>query len=102
VDGGRLYSARLAQVRVLYHLNVRTFVRAILQYTDISRQPSLYTAPVDARTRQLFSKYLFSYKVNPQTVLFVGYSDNALGSVGIDLQRQNRAFFVKIGYAWAL
>jgi hypothetical protein len=77
VDGGRLYRANLTQVRVLYHLNVRTFVRAILQYTDITRDPSLYTFPVDGHSRKLFSQYLFSYKLNPQTVLFVGYSDNA-------------------------
>jgi hypothetical protein len=104
VDGGRLYRANLTQLKMIYHLNVRTFVRAILQYTDITRDPSLYVYPVDSRTRQFFSQYLFSYKLNPQTVLFAGYSDNsndAGGSHGLDLQRQNRTLFVKIGYAWA-
>lgn len=101
VGSGRLYRANLAQLRVIYFLNVRTFVRAILQYTDISRDPGLYTYPVDARTRRLFSQYLFSYKLNPQTVLFAGYSDNAEGSQAADLQQQNRTLFIKIGYAWA-
>jgi hypothetical protein len=104
VDGGRLYRANLTQLKMIYHLNVRTFVRAILQYTDITRDPGLYVYPVDSRTRQFFSQYLFSYKLNPQTVLFAGYSDNsndAGGSTGLDLQRQNRTLFVKIGYAWA-
>jgi hypothetical protein len=104
VDGGRLYRANLTQLKMVYHLNVRTFVRAILQYTDISRDPGLYLYPVASRTRQFFSQYLFSYKLNPQTVLFAGYSDNsndAGGSQGLDLQRQNRTLFVKIGYAWA-
>jgi len=27
----------------------------------------------------VFTQFLFSYKINPQTVLFLGYSDNALG-----------------------
>jgi hypothetical protein len=102
VDGGRLYRADLAQMRVLYHLNVRTFLRAILQYTDISRNPRLYTFPVDAQSRKLFSQYLFSFKLNPQTVLFAGYSDNALSGRTIDLSRQNRTFFLKLGYAWVL
>jgi len=102
VDGGRLYRANLAQFKAVFHLSVRTFLRAILQYTDISRDPTLYLAPVDTRTRTLFSQYLFSYKLNPQTVLFVGYSDNSAGARGIDLQRQNRTVFVKLGYAWAL
>jgi len=104
VDGGRLYRANLTQLKMIYHLNVRTFVRAILQYTDISRDPGLYLYPVDSRTRQFFSQYLFSYKLNPQTVLFAGYSDNsndAGGSKGLDLERENRTLFVKIGYAWA-
>jgi len=100
VDQGRLYRANLTQFRMLYHLNVRTFVRAILQYTDITRDPSLYTFAVDGHSRKLFSQYLFSYKLNPQTVLFAGYSDNAQASQSADLQRQDRTFFIKLGYAW--
>ncbi len=53
------------------------------------------------RTRRLFQQYLFSYKLNPQTVLFVGYSDNAsnVNVPSIDLQQTNRTLFIKIGYA---
>ena len=102
VDRGRLYRANLTQFRMLYHLNVRTFVRAILQYTDITRDPSLYEFAVDGHSRKLFSQYLFSYKLNPQTVLFAGYSDNALASQTADLLRQDRTFFIKLGYAWVL
>jgi len=101
VEGGRLYQANLGQIKALYHINVRTFVRAILQYTDISRDPDLYLFPVEQRTRRFFSQYLFSFKLNPQTVIFAGYSDNAAGMEGVDLQQQNRTFFVKLGYAWA-
>lgn len=100
VEGGRLYQANLTQLRAIYHLSLRTFVRAILQYTDISRDPNLYFSPVGARPRRLFSQYLFSYKLNPQTVLFLGYSDNWQGAQGIDLGQQNRTFFAKVGYAW--
>jgi DNA-binding CsgD family transcriptional regulator len=39
--------------------NVRTYLRAILQYTDISRDPDLYTFAVGSRIRKLFSQYLF-------------------------------------------
>jgi hypothetical protein len=101
VDGGRLYRANLAQLKMMYYFNVRSFFRAILQYTDIRRDPALYTFPVEERTRRLFQQYLFSYKLNPQTVLFVGYSDNASnGNVqSIDLQQTNRTLFIKIGYA---
>jgi len=101
VEGGRLYRANLAQLKMMYYFNVRAFVRAILQYTDIERDPALYTFPVEPRTRRLFQQYLFSYKLNPQTVLFVGYSDNAsnVSVPSIDLQQTNRTLFIKIGYA---
>jgi hypothetical protein len=101
VDGGRLYAANLGQLKAVYHIDVRTFVRAILQYTDISRNAGLYLFPVDSRTRRFFAQYLFSFKLNPQTVVFAGYSDNSAAVEGNDLQQQNRTFFVKFGYAWA-
>lgn len=102
VDGDRLYRAHLGQAKVVVHLNVRTFVRAIVQYTDITRNEHVYTFPVAPRTRRVFSQYLFSYKLNPQTVLFAGYSDNAAAVTRTDLQRTDRTFFVKLGYAWVL
>jgi hypothetical protein len=101
VDGQRLYRANLTQFKLIYHLNVRAFVRAILQYTDISRDTDLYTFTVPDRTRRLFSQYLFSYKLNPQTVLFAGYSDNSANVNHVDLTQTDRTFFVKLGYAWA-
>jgi hypothetical protein len=102
VTRGRLYTANLTQLRAVYHFNVHTFVRAILQFTDVSRNPDLYTSPVSASTRRLFSQYLFSYKLNPRTVLLVGYSDNAAGAARESFVQTNRTFFVKIGYAWIL
>ncbi|MGB5388967.1 MAG: DUF5916 domain-containing protein, partial [Thermoanaerobaculia bacterium] len=87
VDEGRLFTANLSQLRFVYQFNIRTFVRAIVQYTDIDRDLSLYDDPedVDAQTETVFSQLLFSYKVNPRTVLFLGYSENREGSESIDL-----------------
>lgn len=42
----------------------------------------------------------FNAKVNPQTVLFLGYSDNQLGLLQFDLTHTDRTLFAKIGYAW--
>ncbi len=102
VDAGRLYTARLSQMRLTYQINVRTFVRWISQYLDVDRDPSLYTDEVDARSRTLFNQILFSYKINPQTVFFLGYSDNYLGDEQIELTQENRTIFLKVGYAWML
>ncbi|MDQ7087568.1 MAG: hypothetical protein Q9Q13_06790 [Acidobacteriota bacterium] len=102
VHGETLFQAHLTNARVVYHLGLRTFVRAIVQRTAITREPRLYTFPVDARSRRLFVQYLFSYKVNPQTVVFAGYSDTRLGDDSVDQLRADRTFFVKLGYAWLL
>ena len=102
VDGGELFEANLTQLRLVYQLNVRTFVRTILQYRHVARNPDLYVDEVDAETERLFTQLLFSYKINPQTVLFVGYADNREGDATFDLTESNRTLFFKFGYAFVL
>jgi hypothetical protein len=101
-EGKRVYTANLFQARTVYNFNLKTFFRAIVQYVDIDRDINLYIVPVLPTTRTLFTQLLFSYKINPRTVLFLGYSDNHLGMKGIDLIRKDRTFFLKIGYALVL
>ncbi len=112
VDGGKLFDVHLSEARATYQLNVRTFVRLLTQYEDVSRNTDLFTFPVEARSKNWFNQVLFSYKLNPQTVLFLGYSDayrtpflgEALpaGNTPTDLEQQSRGLFFKIGYAWVL
>lgn len=99
---GKIYTANLFQTRFIYNFNVRTFIRGIVQYTHIDRDVDLYTLPTDPQTKLFFTQFLFSYKINPQTVLFIGYSDNHYGWKGVDITRTDRTFFLKIGYALAL
>jgi hypothetical protein len=102
LEGEKIYTANLLQTKLVYNFNVRTFVRAFLQYVDIDRNPGLYLDQVDSKTKTLFTQFLFSYKINPRTVLFIGYSDNHLGYNGIDITRTDRTFFMKLGYALVL
>ena len=111
VDDGELFTARLTQGRLIFHFNQRTFVRLIVQDTSIDRNVRVYDDPnsVDPQSRRVFTQLLFSYKVNPQTLILVGYSDTYLGGedagpspMPVDLTQQQRAFFVKLGYAWVL
>src|SRR6185436_8880071 len=104
-NGQELFNVNLTQLRAVYNFNVRMLVRAILQYRDLEQEPALYGFPVRDQAETLLSQLLFSYKLNPQTVLFVGYADNALGfdQEGVrqvDLTRTDRTFFVKVGYAF--
>ena len=48
----------------------------------------------------LLTQFLYSYTLNPQTVLFAGYSENRLGIQGVTLEQTDQTFFVKLGYAW--
>ncbi|MGE5340607.1 MAG: DUF5916 domain-containing protein [Candidatus Omnitrophota bacterium] len=97
-----LYTANQGEFRLAYQFDRRTFLRAILQYMDYRYNTDMYASPVNPETRNLFTQILFSYKINPQTVLFLGYSDNYYGFENIGFPRINWAVFFKIGYALAL
>jgi len=106
--GGRtIYTVNLTQGRFIYNFSVRAFIWAILQYQNLDRNPEMYLSPVDSRDQTLFTQFLFSYKLNPRTVLFLGYSDNGFGGnldpsgLGrVAITRTDRTFFLKISYAW--
>jgi hypothetical protein len=102
VEGGRLYTANLSNIRMSYQFSRKIFLRVILQYANYTYTPELYSFPVDPKYKNLFSQVLFSYKINPRTVLFLGYSDDYYGSSEIPLTQNNRTFFMKIGYALVL
>jgi hypothetical protein len=70
-SGLRTYTANLSQARLIYNFSVRSFIRAIIQYQDVDRVPERYIFPVDPHTRD-FHPVPVSYKINPQTVLFLG------------------------------
>jgi len=95
-----IFTANLSQAKIVYNFSVRTFVRAIVQYLDVARNPDLYVFPVSKKNQTVFTQFLFSYKLNPQTVAFLGYSDNYLGMTSLDITQTDRTFFLKIGYAW--
>ncbi|MDH4197139.1 MAG: DUF5916 domain-containing protein, partial [Candidatus Aminicenantes bacterium] len=101
-EGRTIYTANLSQAKLVYNFSVRAFVRGIVQYRDFERATDMYAFPVEPRTKGLFTQFLFSYKLNPRTVLFLGYSDNYLGLEHVDITRYNRTFFLKIAYAWQL
>ncbi len=102
VQDAHLYTANISQLSAIYQFNVRTFFRALIQYVDYDYNPSNYLFDIDSRNKRVLTQLLFSYKINPRTVLFIGYSDNYLGSQDFGLTQFDRTFFVKLGYAWVL
>ncbi len=102
VDGGWLYTTTIGQLQASWQFNPRCFIRAILQHVDDQFNTDLYTDDRDPEEQQLFTQFLFSYKINPRTVFFLGYSDNSFATQDYDLTRADRTIFAKIGYAWVL
>ena len=103
VDGGRLFTANLTDLRLTYQFDTRSALRLTLQHADIERDLNLYldTEDLSRQNRSLGSQLLYSYKVNPQTVFFIGYSDQALDNDMLDrMEKSDRSAFLKMSYAW--
>lgn len=103
VEGQRLFTAHMTRLKGIVQISKRCLIRGIAQYQDISRSVGLYKDPdAEPETTWLTTQALFSYKINPQTMLFIGYSDFHLGDVDHNLTQTDRTFFAKLGYAWTL
>ncbi len=101
LGAGRVYRAELSDLRMKWQFSVRSFVRWTLVWSDIRRDQALHVDEVDERERGLGNQLLYSYKLNPRTVFFAGYSDTAFSDDEfVDFTDEDRTLFVKIGYAW--
>jgi hypothetical protein len=100
LEEGRLYTADLSELRTIYQFNRRAFMRLILQYADNAFEEERYPRSVEPESRELLSQLLFTYKVNPWTAVYLGYSDTSIGDNGTSLTQLDRTAFLKIGYAW--
>jgi Domain of unknown function (DUF5916) len=98
--GQRLFTARVSRVRATYTFTSRLFVRGIAQYVSTDRNPALYTFDTTARSGEFTSSLLLSYKVNWQSVMFVGYGDAHELTEANRLAPSDRQFFVKLSYAF--
>jgi hypothetical protein len=101
VHNQQLFTANLSDFRTTYQFNQRQFLRLILVYSDIERNQQNYTFDVDASSKGLGTQLLYSYKLNPLTKFFVGYSDSAYqDDVLTSLTKSGRSVFTKFSYAW--
>lgn len=102
-DAAEVFTANLTDLRLSYQFSVRSFLRLALIYSDIRQNPLNNIGDVTARSKSLGSQLLYSYKLNPQTLFFAGYSDNAFSDDEVqDLTRAERSVFMKFSYAWML
>lgn len=99
--GDRLFTAQVERIRATYTFNSRMFVRTIVQNTRTNRDLALYNAQLAQRSGNLATQVLFAYKLNWQTVFFLGGGDlqQTAGPEG-DFEPANRQVFAKISYAF--
>jgi hypothetical protein len=101
VAGQQLFTANLTDFRATYQFNQRQLLRLILVYSDIERNQQNYTFDVDEQSRSLGAQLLYSYKLNPLTKFFVGYSDSAYEDDNVTaLTKNGHSIFMKLSYAW--
>jgi len=98
---GRLFTAQIERLKATYNFNSRSFVRLIGERFDQDSDVALY-APVaaDPHEGSFTGSALFAYRLNWQTVFFLGYGDDRAQDFGGSLQKLDRAYFVKISYAF--
>jgi len=100
-EGPNIFDAQVHDLRLTWQFSNRSFIRVTTQQQDVKRNPEMYTFAVDAKSRNVGRQLLYSYKLNPQTVFFLGYSDRHIEDDDIDsLTATDRTFFLKLGYAW--
>ena len=100
-DGTNIFDAKVYDLRLTWQFSVRSFVRITMQVQDIDRNQDQYIDDVEARTQDVGRQLLYSYKLNPQTVFFLGYSDALIEEDDLTrLTTTDRTWFMKIGYAW--
>jgi hypothetical protein len=100
VAEARLFTQQVSRVKGTYSFTSRLFVRAIGQYISTTRTPLLFASVVERREGDFSGSALFAYKLNWQSVLFVGYGDDRELSGANRLEKLDRQVFVKVSYAF--
>lgn len=98
-SSGRLFTADIARLRATYSFSVRSWLRLIAQWTETDHDPGLYKASVEERSGDFAGSLTFAYKLNWQTVLFIGFADSRVLDDAEILRKADREAFLKVSYA---
>jgi predicted porin len=100
-DGGTAFRTHVVDGRFSWQLDPRQRLRLSVQGSDVERDPALYDRPVRRKGRDIAAQLLYSYKLNPRSALYAGYSHGGYSDdVQTTLADSTRSLFLKLGYAW--
>ncbi len=95
-----LLAARISRLRTTYTFTARSFVRFVGQYVVIDRDPALFRQAVRPRNGSFEASALVAYKLNGQSVIFVGYGDDRALTLDNRLVPAGRQVFIKVSYGF--
>lgn len=101
-DGSSVYTANLTDMRISYQFNVNSYLKLSLVYSNVDRNiENNPLVDVYQTDKYLATQLIYAYKLNPQTVFFLGYSDGSYQDDDLlSLEKEQKTFFSKISYAW--
>lgn len=96
----RLFTADVLRAKALLHFSSRAYLRLIGQWVGTSSAPALFPFPVDPEEGDFEGSALFTYTINWQTALYVGYGDQRALDERDRMRPMSRQVFAKISYAF--
>jgi len=105
IDNDNVFIARLTDLRATYQFSILSFLRLSVIYNNTHRNPNnyLFDEPdeIASVSKDFSTELLYAYKINPQTVFYLGYSDHLQSENSFrDLTQDTRSAFLKLSYAW--
>jgi hypothetical protein len=96
-----VYDANLVELRVSYQFDVNSYLKLNIVYSDVDKNLDNNVSAYSKTNSDLSTQLIYSYKLNPQTVFFLGYSDISYRDDDLNkLRREERTLFTKVSYAW--
>jgi len=101
-DSANVYTANLSELRLSYQFDVHSYLKLNMVYSDIDYNTNNNPyVDVSKRNKNLSTQLIYAYKLNPQTVFFLGYSDNSYQDDYVtNFKQDEKTFFTKVSYSW--
>jgi hypothetical protein len=100
-DGGTAFEATVLNAGGSWQFDPRQRLRLTLQGSDVRRDVSLYADPIEERSRDWAAQMVYSYKIDPRTVVYAGASYGAfMDDENPNLFGDTRSLFLKLSYGF--
>ena len=101
----QVFTAKIVDTRMTYQFDPRQFLRLIVSYSSIERNLANYNENIrdslDSEEGDIGVQLLYSYKINPLTKFFIGFSDGSFENDRISsFTSAEQSVFMKFSYAW--